>query len=1168
MAKRRRKILAFLGIVLLSLVVLVAALPIWFPWVIRPILQRYGVRYAACERIGYARFALRKVTFVQGDTTVEAQSVEAPIPTVWLWWIYIGKQKPPAAWVSVSDWHVTVSSQTIRAGASAGSSAYSALRGASADLQVVKKWLPKVSLTNGSVAIDRTTVLLSSATWDRGKLVARVAEPSSRQSGMVEVDTGTNLSWQVSMKVDALDLDSRILITENATNLQLSGSVLWRSNRFGVSAQLGTQGWIPEQATVTSQSVRIPAASLRLTGYDELSGSLNARWDHGRFALNVIAEARPLAYSTYPPLQATVRANGDTQSATIETASLTLPWLKAQLSSGVRMDFKGRLLSPEAVVQISADLTRQPFIAASGNLDGEARFRAGPGTFPTTSFHFSTTGLSSHGIQTKALTLSGELDDAWPKPSYSVRVDIEGSNIRGFVPLKAQVDVRGQGMSFENFRGQFIAGESSLTMAGNGNVAGPVGLHMETLDFDRRGQNQFKLTQPFEISCTAAGNSGTNQTGPWTLKLESIRWVGSGRELSIKANVTWPVTGSVSSTAHNVDLDLFQDFVPKTLPPVRVGQFEFSGAWTNGPVRFKSDLTAALLETTNAPFSAEVQVSGDEKGVSVRRLVVSTEREAVVSGHGVLPLTIEPGRGPNILNVQADQPLDFSASTRTNAAFWNEMASLVGIRFNDPQLELNISGTPVTPQGKVTLTARRIEFLKASLNALRLEQLTANLTIDQRRAKLDEFKALVQGQPITATGEFPLTGKLFGDFRTMVDWDRSTAHVAATNAQLVAFAPVLSNVLAPRGRVSLDISVQPGRQINGSLTLTGAATQPLGTMGAFLDINAKLKLANRRLAIENCSGFLGGGLLNVEGGADLEMPEKGKLPKFEFKVRGSNVPLVRQPDVIVRSDVNVVITNSGPEPVVSGNVILKNSFYLKDLADLIPGEVSTPDQRPPYFSVSDRPFADWRLDLAVTGTNFMKVRTPYFTGGISVKSKMHGTLKEPVAVGEARIVSGTILFPFTSMEVKQGLISLFSDNPFLPQIFVTAASKTFGYDIHLEITGPATQPKLVFSSTPPLTSEQALLMVTAGVLPEGEGNFTTQQRAQRLALFLGKSFMSKLGLGGDADRLTIRSGEYLTEQGGETYSLEYRLTKRLSIVGEYNRFDEIVFSLRWKVYSK
>ena len=1152
---------------MLSLVVLVAALPVWFPWVIRPILQHYGVRYAACERIGYARFALRKVTFVQGDTIVEAQRVEAPIPTVWLWWLYVRKQKSPADWVSVSDWHVTVSSQTNRAGASPGSSAYPTFRDASADLLIVKKWLPKASFTNGSVTVDRTTVLLSSATWDGGKLVARVAEQSSRQSGMVEVDTATNLSWQVSMNVDSVDLDSRILITETTTNLQLSGSALWRSNRFDVSAQLGTQGWIPEQATITSQSIRIPAASLRLTGYEELSGSLNGRWDHGRFALDVSAEARPLANSTSPTLQATVRANGDTQSAMIETASLTLPWLKAQLSSGVRMDFKGRLLSPEAVVQVRADLTRQSFIAASGNLDGEARLHGGPGTFPTTSFHFSTTGLRSHGIQTKALTLSGELGDAWPKPSYSVHADIEGLNTHDFVPFKAQVDVRGHGTSLDNFRGQVFAGESSLLIGGSGNVVGPVSLHLETLDFNRRGQNQFKLSQPFEISCTAAGNSGTNQTGPWTINLGSLRLVGSGQELSLEGNATWPVTGSISSSAHNIDLDLFQDLVPETLPPVHVGDFAFSGAWTNGPVRFQSDLTGSLVEATNAPFSAEVQVSGDEKGVLVRRLVVSTEREAVVSGHGVLPLTIEPGRAPNIINVQMDQPVDFSASTRTNAAFWNEMASLVGIRFDAPQLELNISGTPRTPQGKVTLTARRIEFLK-SMNALRLEQLTANLTIDQSRAKLDEFKALVQGQPITATGEFPLTGKLFGDFRTMIDLDRSTAHVAATNAQLVAFAPLLSNVLAPRGRVSFDLSVEPKRQINGSLTLTDAGTQPLGTMGAFLDVNAQLKLANRRLAIQNCSGFLGGGLLNVEGGADLEMPQEGKLPKFEFKVNGSNVPLVRQPDVIVRSDVNLVITNSGPEPVVSGNVILKNSFYLKDLADLIPGEVSTPDQRPPYFSVSDRPFAGWRLDLEVTGTNFMKVRTPYFTGGISVNSKIHGTLKEPVAVGEARIVSGTILFPFTSMEVKQGLISLFSDNPFLPQLYVTATSKTFGYDIHLEITGPATQPKLAFSATPPLTSEEALLMVTAGVLPEGEGSFTTQQRAQRLALFLGKSFLSKLGMGGDADRLTIRSGEYLTEQGGETYSLEYRLTKSLSIVGEYNRFDEIVFSLRWKVYSK
>ncbi len=1169
MANRKRKVLLWVGVILLALVMLVAALPIWFPWVLRPILQRYGVRYAACERIGYTRFALQKVTFVRGNTKFEAQRIEAPIPTAWLWWLYFGQRKSPSGWLQVSDWRLAVSNQTKSAMVSSGSSAYETMRMVAADLQTVKKWLPEAALTNGTVEIDRSTIVLSRVNWDEGKIAAHLFEPKSGQAGTMQIDATTNLSWRASVRVDSLDLNSQLLIAEDAASVQLTGAVFWRSNLFDLTTRFGRQGWIPEQAVVTAKSFRVPAAAIKAKGYEDLSGSLEGRWENTRFVLDLNASAKPLINTTVPPVQATVRATGDMRTVTIETAVVSLPWLKAQLTRGVQMDFTGHLLSPEAVARIEADLAQQPWVALTGKLDGEASLRPGPGGFPATAFHLSTTNIGSRALQTKTVALSGELSGPWQNPAYTVHADVDGLAVRNLKPLKAQVEVQGHGTSFEKLSARFAAGESSLVMTGSGKISEQTSLRIDGLDLRKGGESEFKLSKPFLVSCQRSNADNKNPPGPWVVNVDGLRWEGKDRELSLETRVAWPSTGSVSSSAHGIELALFQDFFVKSLPQIRFGEFTFSGAWTNGPASFNVGLTATLLESGNTNFSAQLEASGDGNGVSVRRLDVSTGTETVLSGQGAMPLTIEPGRTTHIFNLQEAQPINFSASTRPNAPFWNEMAALVGIRFQEPRLDLTISGTLKAPQGKLALSARGIELLKPSRRNVRLEDLTANLTLAEGRAKLDQFRVLAQGQPITANGEFPLTGKFTGSPVTMIDWNRATARLMASEAQLAAFAPLFPEALAPQGKLSLDIALQPGEEFNGSLTIMDAATQPLGTMGAFLDANAQLKFVGHRVIIQTFTGFLGGGRLNVAGGADLEPIVKRKMPQFEFRVSGANVPLVRGPDVIVRSDVNVTLAYAGEgEPVLSGTLNLRNSFYLKDLATLIPGEVSTPEQRPPFFSVSASPFEDWRVDLAVVGTNALKVRTPYFTGGISPNFKVHGTLREPVAVGEARIASGTVLFPFTNLQIKQGLISLFSDNPFVPQLFVTAASRTFGYDIRMEISGPATQPKIEFTSTPPLTSEQVLLMVTAGVLPEGEGSFTTQQRAQQLAVFLGKSFLSKFGPGGDSDRLTIRSGEYLTEQGGQTYSLEYRLSQTLSIVGEYNRFEELVFSLKWKVYSR
>jgi translocation and assembly module TamB len=110
---------------------------------------------------------------------------------------------------------------------------------------------------------------------------------------------------------------------------------------------------------------------------------------------------------------------------------------------------------------------------------------------------------------------------------------------------------------------------------------------------------------------------------------------------------------------------------------------------------------------------------------------------------------------------------------------------------------------------------------------------------------------------------------------------------------------------------------------------------------------------------------------------------------------------------------------------------------------------------------------------------------------------------------------------------------------------------------------------LQFSSTPPLNSEQIVLMVSAGEVPRGTLVLTPQQKAQTVAVFFGRDLLARLGLGDDSeDRLTFQSGEQVSEQGRPTYNVEYKLTDRWSLVGEYDRFNAFNAGLKWRVYSR
>jgi translocation and assembly module TamB len=133
---------------------------------------------------------------------------------------------------------------------------------------------------------------------------------------------------------------------------------------------------------------------------------------------------------------------------------------------------------------------------------------------------------------------------------------------------------------------------------------------------------------------------------------------------------------------------------------------------------------------------------------------------------------------------------------------------------------------------------------------------------------------------------------------------------------------------------------------------------------------------------------------------------------------------------------------------------------------------------------------------------------------------------------------------------------------------VNAGAKRFGYDVTLEVTGTANKPLLQFSSVPSLTSERIFLMMTAGELPRDEITFSTQQKAQRFAIFVGSKVLTSLGFGGTSERLTIRSGEEISESGTQTYDVEYKLTDRWAVVGQYDRFNAFNISIKRRVFSR
>ena len=174
------------------------------------------------------------------------------------------------------------------------------------------------------------------------------------------------------------------------------------------------------------------------------------------------------------------------------------------------------------------------------------------------------------------------------------------------------------------------------------------------------------------------------------------------------------------------------------------------------------------------------------------------------------------------------------------------------------------------------------------------------------------------------------------------------------------------------------MDLQPGARLEGNVVIRGARTRALPAVGPIRGIDVNLKIHENTAWLESATVNIGGATVFAEGQADLREMNWRQLaiPPFKFILRGTNVPLARQPESIIRSDLALTLAKTNDSPaLLSGTARLRDSYYLQELSELVSGRVASPSRRPPYFSIEPEPLADWRLAVHVTGERFLKVRS-------------------------------------------------------------------------------------------------------------------------------------------------------------------------------------------------
>src|SRR3954462_15799235 len=113
MRSKRQKVVRRVAGVLAAGLLLLLAMPLWFPWLVAPGAKKAGLYYGEYARAGYSRFVLRSVAYTNRGVRFSANRVEAAIPTVWAMTLL---RSGSVSYMQATDWTLVVTPSTNRPG--------------------------------------------------------------------------------------------------------------------------------------------------------------------------------------------------------------------------------------------------------------------------------------------------------------------------------------------------------------------------------------------------------------------------------------------------------------------------------------------------------------------------------------------------------------------------------------------------------------------------------------------------------------------------------------------------------------------------------------------------------------------------------------------------------------------------------------------------------------------------------------------------------------------------------------------------------------------------------------------------------------------------------------------------------------------------------------------
>lgn len=387
------------------------------------------------------------------------------------------------------------------------------------------------------------------------------------------------------------------------------------------------------------------------------------------------------------------------------------------------------------------------------------------------------------------------------------------------------------------------------------------------------------------------------------------------------------------------------------------------------------------------------------------------------------------------------------------------------------------------------------------------------------------------------------------------------------------FAPMLDEV---RGSANIDLAARgtfKTPRISGLAVLDVPSVQPHDPdLPVVKNLKARIVADGTTVKLESLQALAAGGELHASGSCELKDMTK---PQFSASLKAQDLLIVRNDNLSQRTDADLVCKGTPQAAALTGSVSLTRGRVFQEVNFLPINKVVNdlpplPDAQARKAAVAAKAeastsplppaLAAWTFDVNLRTKDSVRLLGNVLNGGVHSDIHLGGTGAKPEVTGQANLEDAILNLPFSTLRVKEGIVTFEKDKPLAPRLELTAESSVDIYDIVLHGYGSALNPTIHFTSTPPLSEGDIASLLATGSTASGlqkAGDDTAGRALLFLAretyrrVFNSKAKPPKKGEKPSESRFIVQERSQDGALGGVTGTYEFN--KKFKIVGSTNK---------------